>query len=131
MFFVLAEYEQDSLSEVLSWKFVVLQSYFGWIRMKTCSPKKFSPKNSHRMIFLAVTKNKLIVWNYIFSDPTSIYLFEFSNNNRIIKCKICSKLTREATYIILVSLLLTLNTFDLFLMFLMFLMFHVFLCLKM
>ena len=46
--------------------------------MKTCSPTNFpSPLNN---MFLAVTENKFIVWNHIFSDPTSIYLFEFSNN---------------------------------------------------
>ena len=43
--------------------------------------------------------------------PNSIYLLEFSNSN-IINCKICSKLTREAPDVVLVSLMLTLNIFD-------------------
>ena len=41
-------------------------------------------------------------------------MFKVSNNNRRIKCKICSKLTIEAA-VILVSLLLTLNINDTFL----------------
>ena len=61
---------------------------FGWI-------------NIAQQIF-SVTENKFIVWNYRFSDPTSIYLFEFSNINNRIKCKICLKLTTEVTDVILV-----------------------------
>ena len=47
----------------------------------------------------------------MFSDPASISLLEFSNNNRKIKCEICSKLTVEATDVVLVSSLLTLTCF--------------------
>ena len=54
----------------------------------------------------------------MFSDPTSIYLFKFSNNNSKIKYGICLKLTMEATDPILVSFLLNLNIFDMFLVFL-------------
>ena len=43
-------------------------------------PNKFSQ---------SITENKFIVWNYHFSGPTSIYLFECSNINSRIKCKIC------------------------------------------
>ena len=52
----------------------------------------------------------------MFSHPTSISLFEFSDNCRI-KYKISSKLTIEATDTVLVSLLLTLNIFETFLVF--------------
>ena len=34
-------------------------------------------------MFLTVTENKFIVWNYRFSGLTSIYLFEFSNINKV------------------------------------------------
>ena len=30
-------------------------------------------------MFLRVTKNTFIVWNYRFLGPTGIYFFEFSN----------------------------------------------------
>ena len=42
--------------------------------------------------------------NCMFSLPTTIYLFEFSNNNSRIKYEICSKLTIEATDVVLVSI---------------------------
>ena len=42
-----------------------------------------------------------------------MYLFEFSNINSRIKCKICLKLPVELPDVVLVSLLLTLNKFDL------------------
>ena len=95
--------------EALSLKFILSQPYIRWRRMKKFSQTNFlSPWYN---IFLTVTENKFLVWNYRFSGPTSIYLVKFSNNNSRIKCKICSKLTVEAPDIVLVSLLLTLITF--------------------
>ena len=44
----------------------------------------------------------------MFSEPTSAYLMEFTNNNSKIKYGICSVLAIEATDFILGSLLLTL-----------------------
>ena len=67
-----------------------------------------SPKN----IYPTVTENECIIWNLLFLRPNR-HLFKFSNNNSIIMCKICSKLTIEASDIVLVSLILTLNIFDL------------------
>ena len=58
---------------------------------------------------------QIYVWDYSFSGPTSIYLFKFSSNNSRIKCKMCSKLTIEEPYIILVFLLLALNIVDIIL----------------
>ena len=46
------------------------------------------------------------------AKQTCIYLFEFSNINSRINCNICSKLTKEAPGVVLVSLLLILNIFD-------------------
>ena len=84
----------------------------GWIQMKTVFQQIFL---AHRTtLFPKVTENKFIVSNYRFSDPTRMYLFEFSNNNSTIKCKICSKLTIEALHIVLLSLLLTMNIFGTF-----------------
>ena len=77
------------LLEVLSSKFILLQPYVGWIRMKICGPTNFSNPQDNR--FPADTESKFIVWNYSFSAPTSIYLFKFSNNNSRIKCKIFSQ----------------------------------------
>ena len=101
---------QDSayLFEVLSWKFIPLQPYVWWIKMKTW--KHAAQQNSLAHV-LIVTGNKCIVWSYSFSDLTCIYLFECSNINSRIKCKICSKLIIEAPDVVLVSLLLTLNIF--------------------
>ena len=102
---------QDStyLFKAQLWKFIHSQAYVGWIKMKTYSPTSFpSPQEN---IFLTVTENKFIVWNYHFSGPASIYLFEFSNINSRIKCEICLKLTTEVPHVVLVSLLLTLNIF--------------------
>ena len=65
-----------------------------------------SPEN---IIYPTVTENKFNIWNYSFSGPTGIYLFEFSNNGNIIMWEICSKLTIETSHIALVSLMLTLN----------------------
>ena len=52
-------------------------------------------------MFLAITENKLIMWNYRFSGPTGTDLYEFSNINSRIKCEICSKLTIEAPDVVL------------------------------
>ena len=51
-------------------------------------------------------------WNYSFSGPNSIKLFEFRNNNSKAKWDVFSKLTIEAPNILLVSVLLKLNIFD-------------------
>ena len=59
-----------------------------------------------------VTEDKFVVWNFCFSGPTSLYLFEFSNTNSRTKCKICLKLKIEVADVVLVSFLLTLNIFD-------------------
>ena len=59
-------------------------------------------------LFLAVTGNKFKVWNYNFSSPTGICLFEFSSVNSGIKSKVCSKLNIEAPGVVLVFLLSTL-----------------------
>ena len=57
--------------------------------MKPYSSANFlSPQDN---MFLKVTENKFIVWNYHSSGPSSIYLFEFSNINGRKKCKLCSK----------------------------------------
>ena len=82
------------LFEVLSWKCIFSQPYVGWIKMKIYIAQQILPV--HGIICLSDTENKFIVWNYCFSGPTNIYLFEFSNINNRIKCKICSKLTIEA-----------------------------------
>ena len=79
--------------------------------MKPCRPTiKFCQPIEHYIP--TVTENKLIIWNNSFSDPTSIYLFEFSNNDNIIMCEICSKLTIKVSDIVLMSSMLTLNLFD-------------------
>ena len=92
--------------QALSRKVLLLLSYFGWIKMKRSSPAIFP---AHRKYFPSYWK-QIYVWNYIFSDPISIYLFEFSNNNSGIKCTICSKLTIKAK-----NVLVSLNIFDTFL----------------
>ena len=72
---------QDStyLLEALSWKFIFSQPKVGWIRMKSCIPINFSSPQDN--VFPTVTERKFIIWNYSFSGPTSVYLFELSNNN--------------------------------------------------
>ena len=82
------------LFEVLLWKFIPLEPYVGWIKMKTYS-QIFS---AHRTMHFSVTENESIAWNYSFSDSTGIYLFKYSR----IKCKICSKLVIKAPGIVLV-----------------------------
>ena len=66
-------------------------------------------------MYLVITENKFIVWNFAFSSSTNIYFLEFSNINSAIKCETCSKLTIEVPDVILLYLLLTLNIFDKFL----------------
>ena len=84
-------HDSTYLFEILSWKVIFLQPYVGWVRMKTWSPTSFpSPLDT---IFLTS-----------FSNPTSVCLLEFSNNNCRIKCEILSKLTVEAPDVILVSI---------------------------
>ena len=61
--------------------------------------------------FPTVTENKFIICNYSFSSPAGTSLFESSNNDNIILCRICSKLKIEASAIVLVYLMLTLNNF--------------------
>ena len=85
---------------VLSWKFTLSQHYVGWIKMKTYSPTNCRCSYDH--VFPTVTGNKFIFWNYSFSGPNYIYLF--NNNHSRIKCKICSKLSIEAPDFVLVSL---------------------------
>ena len=58
------------LFEVPSWKFILCKPYVRWINIAqhifpTC-----------RTIYFSVTEN-IFIWNYRFSGPTSIYLFEF------------------------------------------------------
>ena len=96
--------------DTLSWKSILSQPYGGWIKWKHVAPTNFpGPKDN---IFLTVTGNKFVVWNYIFSGSINIYLFECRNINQRINCKICSNLTIEAPGILLVSLMLTLNISD-------------------
>ena len=89
MITILVEKEWDPtqgstyLFKVLSWKFILLQPYVRWIKMKTYSPTNFpSPQDN---LFPKTTEKKFIVWNYHFSGRTTIYLFEFSNINCRIK----------------------------------------------
>ena len=56
--------------------------------------------------------SQLLKTDLLAETRVSEYLFKFSNTNSRINCKICSKLTTEASDVILVSLLLTLNIFD-------------------
>ena len=77
--------------------------------MKIYSLTNFSLPQGN--VFFKVTE-KNIVQNYCSSGPTSNHLFEFSNINSRIKCKICSKLTTETPDVAVVSLFLTLNIFD-------------------
>ena len=81
------------LFEALSWRLILSQPYIGWINMKTYSLTNFTSLWDD--LFLAVTGNRFKVWNYNFSGPTGICLFEFSSVNSEIKCKVCSKLNRS------------------------------------
>ena len=95
--------------EVLSWKFILLQLYVGWIKKKAYSPSFSQPIEQYISHSLPKT---FITWNYHFLGPTRIYLFEFSNINNRVKYEMCLKLTIEVPDVILVYLLLTLNIFD-------------------
>ena len=61
--------------DVVSWKFIILQPYVGWIRLKT-----FSPTNFSRLYFSQLLKIILLSETSL-SESTYIYLFEFSNND--------------------------------------------------
>ena len=76
---MLSEFDLSFWSAVVKfWKLIPSQPYAGWIKMTTFNPRNFlSPWNN---IFLTVPENKF-VWNYCFSGPTTIYLFNFSNSN--------------------------------------------------
>ena len=74
------------LFEVPSWKFIRSQPWVGRIKVKTYNPSF----PARRTIYFSVTENKFAVWNYRFSGPAGIYLFEFSNINSGIKCTIFS-----------------------------------------
>ena len=93
------------------WKVLVVLSYQGL----TCVQR--STYLFEALSWKVIPLQPYFICNYSFSDPTEIYLFEFSNNNSRIKCELCSKLTIEAPYVVLVSLLLTLKIFDTFLVF--------------
>ena len=90
-------------------KLILLHPYVGWIKIKTYNPPNFS--SPYDNTFLAVTENKLIVWNHHFSGPTSINLFKFSKINSRMMCKKCSKLKIEALDVVLVTSVLTVNIF--------------------
>ena len=68
----------------------VYNGMFGEYRWKQIAKTNISSQKEN--IFLTVTKNKFIAWNYIFSGATGIYLFEYSK----LKWGICSKLTKKA-----------------------------------
>ena len=68
----------------------VYNGMFGEYRWKQIAKTNISSQKEN--IFLTVTKNKFIAWNYIFSGATGIYLFEYSK----LKRGICSKLTKKA-----------------------------------
>ena len=93
-------------------KIYLFATYWVNLNDENIEPNKISQPIGQYI--LTVTENKRYVWNYGFSGPTNIYLFEFSYINNKIKSKICSKLTREAPDIVLVSLLFILNIFDMF-----------------
>ena len=79
-----------------------------------CENSCMSQENLFGYMF---SSEKKLVSNYIFSDPTSIYLLKCSDKNSRIKCKICSKLIIEARDTILMCLLLIRNIFNTFLVF--------------
>ena len=91
-------------------KFILSQYYDDWLKMETYSPTNFLSLLD--IIFLTVTENKFIVWDYHFLGRSSIYSFEFSNINGRIKHKICLNLNIKVPDIFLRSLLLTLNIFN-------------------
>ena len=91
--------------QLIFWSAVVKIYLFAtlcWVRKNENSPTNFpSPYDN---IFLIVTENKCIVWNYHFWGPACIYLIEFSNINFRIRWKICLRLTLEVQEVVLVSL---------------------------
>ena len=95
--------------EKLLWKVILSQPYFGWIGMKTW-PNKIS-LHIGKCICHSCWKQIHCLKLYILRPKKYLLLFKFSNNNRI-KCEICSKLTIEATDVILVASLLTFNIVD-------------------
>ena len=104
------------LFKALSWKVIRLQPYFGWLMMKICENfDKISPPVG-KCISHNWWKQIHCLKLYIFIPKQDLFLFEFSNNNRI-KCETCSKLTVEATDVVLVPSLLTVNIVDTFLVF--------------
>ena len=98
------------LFEAMSWKVIFSQPYFGWIGMKTW-PNKISLHIGKCISHSCWKKKFHCLKLYILRPKKYLLLFKFSNNNRI-KCEICSKLTIEATDVILVTSLLTFNTVD-------------------
>ena len=65
-------------------------------------------------IFLKVTEKNYCL-KLPFLGPNRHLLFEFSNIDTRIKCKVCSKLTKEVPDLVLVSSLLILNILDMLL----------------
>ena len=53
----------------------LLQPYFGWMLMQTCSPTNFPSLNDN--IFFKVTKNKFIAWTVYFQTQAA---FVYSNS---------------------------------------------------
>ena len=99
------KYDKYSGFNLSFWSAVVKIYLFAtlcWVRKNENSPTNFpSPYDN---IFLIVTENKCIAWNYHFWGPACIYLIEFSNINFRIRWKICLRLTLEVQEVVLVSL---------------------------
>ena len=55
--------------------------------------QKFNFPRTQNIIHHTVTENKFITETIV---STSLYLFEFSNNDNIIMCETCSELITEA-----------------------------------
>ena len=91
------------------------QPYFGLIWMKMWPNQIFLPIG--KCISHSCWKQIHCLKLYILRPKKHLLLFEFSNNNSRIKCEICSKLTIEATDVVLVTSLLTFNIVDTFLAF--------------
>ena len=51
---------------------------------------------AHRPIYFSQLLKPNLLSEIIYSPTQTVFLFEFCNNNSRIKCKICSKLKREA-----------------------------------
>ena len=68
---------------------------------------------AHRTLYIPqLLKTNLLSETVVSQAQPAFILFEFSSNNSIIMCQICSKLTIEASDIVMVSLMLILNIFD-------------------